>query len=117
MNSQTTLDEVNSAIRGFTILRRLEFAANEDLSDYTLLLELVDRPRPPYTSVSVQFYGVSELVAKDLGGGLTQLLFLKVQDISELQIDRARFRVDELERNSLLFVCESLRLLPSSKEV
>ncbi len=108
---EVTADELNSTLRGLSVLRRFEFVANDDCSSYSLLLALAEGEESNSRTLQVEFGGVSRLTVRGFGGGLTQLLMIRIEDIHGRGWDRAYFQVDELERNSLSFVCESFRVI------
>lgn len=97
----------NAALRGLTILSCLEFSVELDSGRCRLVLILTDDEVSPTKSIQVEFKGVSELCLKDFGGGLTQLLHLVITDISDRQLDRLNYQVNEVEKDSLSFLCQS----------
>ena len=104
------VEEVNFAMQGLSILLHFDMEASQDCSSYNLTLELGDKPRQPSRRTFVRFRNVSEMRIKDFGGGLTQLLLLKAQELGAFVIEGAKFEVKELERNSLSFKCESMEV-------
>jgi len=63
--------------------------------------------------IEARFSNVSELSVRAFGGGFTQLLFLRIEDVSELQWEGIRHRVVELENESLEFYCDEVRVQDS----
>lgn len=45
---------------------------------------------------------------REFGGGLTQVMCLRVKDLSDLQHDRVRFLLEDLEDQALSLKCEAL---------
>lgn len=104
-------EELNEVLRGFTIVRRLEFAVEVRSGACTLMLDLTKTDTGKGEVLIVEFLDVASLSLKDFGGGLTQLLLLHVDDIRHEQLDRRNYAVRELERESFSFVCRDFRLV------
>ena len=105
--------ELNDKWRGFTTVLRLEFSVELPSGSCTLSLELM-RGVEKGDVLAVEFLDVAALSLKDFGGGMTQLLLLRVDDIMDKQLDRRNYEVRELERDSLSFVCRDFRVLPAN---
>jgi hypothetical protein len=58
----------------------------------------------------VVFLDVSNLRIESFGGGLTQLRLLRIEDISDRQLDRIRFHVKELEDAQFECDCFDVRI-------
>ena len=108
------LARINADLARATIVVRMEFATDLRSGQCTLVLELVDSERVPADKVLLEARGVSDVAIKGLGGGITQLLCLRVSDIRNRQHDRARFVLEDLEEGALSLKCDSLSatLLP-----
>jgi hypothetical protein len=106
-----TAEEINSLLSGLSVLRLFEFVANDDCSIYSLSVTLSEDKDLESRTVKVEFEGVSQLAVSGFGGGLTQILIVRVRDIRARGWDRAYFQVDELERGSLSSLCESFRVI------
>jgi hypothetical protein len=89
----------------FNIVDRLEFVCD---SDGACSLSIVLRSET--AKIQADFMDVSQLELSEFGGGLTQLLQLKVTDVSADQLDRVRFRVTESERQMISFSCHEMRI-------
>jgi hypothetical protein len=103
--------ELNEKWRGFTTVLRLEFSVDLPSGSCTLTLELMRGDIGKGEVLVVEFLDVASLSVKDFGGGMTQLLLLRVDDIMYKQLDRRNYEVRELERDSLSFVCRDFRVL------
>ena len=94
---------------GYTTVRSLEFKFDQVrfVCDVTLHLE------SPTTSkgLSLLLKEVSGLRLKEFGGGLTQLLFLVIEDVSEAQLDRINFHVKETERGTFECDCRHFEVI------
>jgi len=53
---------------------------------------------------------VSNLKLQEFGGGLTQLLYLTIEDIQEFQLDRINFRIKDVERGMLQCYCTDFEI-------
>jgi hypothetical protein len=106
--------ELNEKWRGFTTVLRLEFSVELPSGSCTLTLELMRGDIGKGEVLVVEFLDVAALSLKDFGGGLTQLLLLRVDDIMYKQLDRRNYEVRELERDSLSFVCRDFRVLATN---
>ena len=102
--------EFSDALHTLTIVQRLEFSVQTDSGSCTLVLELAESEFPGGKAVRAEFRGVSNLSIKGFGGGITQLLLLSVEDITEKQLDRLNYEVKELERDSIAFLCQSITI-------
>jgi hypothetical protein len=95
-------------LHGFTILERLEFFVEPGSGIGTLLLHLSRDSSTNTDMVRARFDGVTGLSAKNLGGGLTQLLYLVVEDIRDQRLDRLNYAVAEVEKDSIRFMCRDV---------
>ena len=68
-------------------------------------------PKDPAKTVAVLFHDVQNLELNPNGEGFHQLLHLQITDLSDEQLDRIRFSVEELERETLFLHCASIELL------
>ena len=98
-------------LRGFTIVTdvRLTFDCSTWASDLTVTLAADERPGADVVMLLCR--GVSELTLRDFGGGLTQLLYLAIDDVRNEQLDRVRFRVREVERSNFSLACRDLSVV------
>lgn len=102
--------EMSGALRGFTNLVFLEFHVEQTTGDCTLTLALGPRDATSNLRLRVEFFGVSCMTLKNLGGGLTQLLLLTVNDIRDRQLDRLNYEVSELEKATLFCLCREIAI-------
>mgnify|MGYP001270217678 FL=1 len=100
-------------IQGHTIVRHMELVVDPATWISDLRLRLSSGEALGSSSVEVVFEDVSELCLRGLGGGLTQLLYLEAEDHRPDQLDRIKFRVKELERDSLSLSCAAIRIEPA----
>src|SRR5438045_4082500 len=92
-------DAATAKLFGFTTLKYLgfEFDSARLVCDLTLELQNPASERV----LNVILTDVSSLKLKEFGGGLTQLLYLMIEDIRDRQIDRVNFHVKDVERGML----------------
>ena len=99
-------------LTGYTVLRSLKFEV--DASDGRCLLRLkLEKDESETDAIQAEFTGVADLSLRNFGGGLTQLLYLAIEDISAHQRDRVHYRVRDLERDMISFVCDGLSVKPA----
>ena len=107
--------DITYRMTGFTFVRELLLALDPLTGDYSLHLALSELEQPQARSITADFDEISELSIREFGGGWTQFLYLAVEDLSTKQRDRVHFRVRELERDVLTFVCARVQVSePSS---
>lgn len=96
-------------LAGYTTVNSLEFKFDPVRSVCDLSLEL-ENPTTR-TSIALLLRGISDLMLKEFGGGLTQLLCLRIKDIRESQLDRLNFEVSEMGRGILKCQCRDFEIL------
>ncbi len=105
-----TQNDLTDALRGFTNLIHLEFSVEQNSGMCKLLLDLAKGEGSRAEFIRVEFGGVSNLFIKDFGGGITQLLYIVIEDIRHRQLDRINYQIRELERESLSFLCRTVNI-------
>lgn len=100
-------------------------AANDRLVGYTEVLSFGFESEPgTWTcSASITLFGdnhpgtlvltcfdVSRLSLSGFGGGLTQLLCLRIRSVEDKGWDRVNFVVEDLERQSIWFECRDFQI-------
>ncbi|WP_119303170.1 hypothetical protein [Dongia deserti] len=93
----------------FKIVEKLAFfAADVESTRYDLdIVLLTDKSTMQYR-VSIRFENVIGLKVKDFGGGLTQVMGLYIQDISEKGWDRQNWEIGDFEHSVISFRCRDL---------
>jgi hypothetical protein len=102
-----TANAINLKLIGYTTLMRLWLLGNTQSGRYDLTLDLGQNPPNGAHVIRAVFLGVHGLSLHDIGGGVTQFLCLRVEDIGAYQLDRIRLRVRDLERGNIMFDCLS----------
>ena len=77
--------------------------------DYDLALTLTN---PDGLTVRLECFDVSSLAMVEFGGGLTQFLCLRAEDVRPAQLDRVALRFVDLERGTISFDCSSAIVTP-----
>lgn len=108
--------DLTDALRGFTTLLCLEFSVEVNTGVCKLILDLAEAETGSARGIRAEFLGVSNLFIREFGGGLTQLLLLAVEDISDRQLDRINYEVKELERDSISFLCQEVTITSKEEE-
>lgn len=111
---EDSLEALNTALRGMSALRRFDLSADDFCIDYTLLLGLSADEKSRKRYLLVAFYGVWRLQTVNFGGGLTQILCLRVSDIRDRGLDRSYFQVSDLERGNVSFMCKSFQIIDTN---
>jgi hypothetical protein len=99
--------EIDQELRGYTVVLALTFTADTASGICNLNVQLARDEAPRSDAIEAEFIDVGQLSLREFGGGLTQLLYMRVYDISERGLDRAKLQVEELERDSIKFECRS----------
>jgi len=97
MNS---LNAVNELLIGHSCVVSIRLELN-DLK-YDLALTLAESEDSESERMEIHFYDVSALEIKDFGGGLTQLMHLKISPINS-GLDRIRYEIRDLEGEKISF--------------
>jgi hypothetical protein len=108
MNGKPVYAAITYKLTGLTTLISLEFRQCGDGGDYALDLVLAKGMAGSSDSVRMHCEAVSQFEVKGFGGGHTQLLYLVVEDVSDRQWDRVRFRVGDAEDDKMSFYCNAV---------
>jgi hypothetical protein len=95
-------EQINRAITGFTDVVELNLQSDASTGKYELTLVLSDAEGK---TVVLRCKDISNFGLSELGGGLTQFLSLRAEDVSARQLDRVSFHFADLERASIIFDC------------
>ncbi|EJE3221916.1 hypothetical protein M4E85_000111 [Salmonella enterica] len=96
-----TLNETNKLIYTNNILSNIHIDIDIFTMKYNLLLILSSDERIG-EEISIHFYDVSNLKLVDIGGGLTQLMHLRISE-TNYGSDRNRFIIEDLDDGKLQF--------------
>lgn len=106
MKSENLIGSIEKRLQGYCKVAGFHLDTRPDLYyDLVLVLEREEDSR----LIRLVCKDVSNLRLEDFGGGLTQFRFLKIEDVSDQQWDRVRFRLRELEDSH--FECKCFDLL------
>jgi hypothetical protein len=92
---------------GLTIVRSLSFVLTPELT-CDLSIDLAETELAGARAVAILFEGVFQLRLSDLGGGVSQILDLAVEDVSSWQWDRLKYRVDG---DKISFLCRDYSIV------
>ena len=84
MTPTIALADVSRQLAGYTLLRRMEFSLSSRDGEYDLALVLARESELGAPAIDARFETVSRLTVQDFGGGLTQLLYLMLEDVARL---------------------------------
>ena len=93
---------------GYTTVKDLKFEFDAVRSVCSLALQL-ENPTSQRV-ISLVLKEVANLRLKEFGGGLTQLLYLLVEDIRGSQLDRINFQVKDVERGTFECQCRDFEV-------
>lgn len=101
-----SLPELNELLVAHNCLHAVSIQLNADGTAYDLLLSISDSETAGADVVTVRFIDISQFASRDFGGGLTQLMHMKVNKIDS-GFDRMRYQLNDLEDNKLSFYFSS----------
>ena len=109
-----TASAANELLAGFTTVEAMSFAslAPDNQCDLTFALRRDSVDEGPL--LSLRFHGVALLHLSDFGGGLTQVMCLRVEDVRERQWEYLNYSVSDLEDDRVRFLCRSIECIESS---
>lgn len=113
-STHLTASAANELLAGFTTVESMSFAslAPDNQCDLTFALRRDSVDEGPL--LSLRFHGVALLNLSDFGGGLTQVMCLRVEDIRGRQWEYLNYSVSDLEDNRVRFLCRSIECIESS---
>ena len=105
----SNLDILNDR-RDCNIIKSIRFETNfnDEHFSCSLNIELCSDDHTPEDSIHIMCLGVSDLRIEELGGGVSQLGHLIVDDIRDRQWDRLNYHVYELENEVISFYCRDV---------
>jgi len=101
---KSSASQIYNAIAGFTDVVELSISRQSETGGYDVALVLTD---PDRSAVRLECVDVSNLALTHFGGGLTQFLCLRAEDVGAAQLDRVALRFADLERGAIAFDCSS----------
>ena len=100
---KNSASQINNTIAGFTDVAELSISLSGQ-NGYELALVLLNTDR---AGVKLECFDISNLAVAEFGGGLTQFLCLRAEDVRAAQLDRVALRFSDLERGTIVFDCSS----------
>ena len=100
-----TVKEMNQSLRGFTDVLDLSLQAEPPGWEYTLSIKLQNAAG---NERRFEFFGVTGLSIKEIGGGMVQFMLLEVKDAKSSQLDRVHYKVVDREDNRIVFACRRM---------
>ena len=95
-------EQINRAITGLTDVMELKLESDALTGKYELTLVLLGAAG---NTVVLKCEDISNFGLSEFGGGLTQFLMLRAEDVKAQQLDRVSFHFADLERASIIFDC------------
>lgn len=103
--------EIDQELRGYTIVMLLQFVTDVTSGVCKLNIQLAKDDALGSEAIELEFDDVGQLSIREFGGGVTQVLCVRVVDVSDLGLERVKLRVEEMERDAIRFECRSARLV------
>lgn len=100
--------EMNEALASATVIRRIEYRTCLSSGRCDALIELVDAAPISKVCVTITAHDIMRWSLSELGGGISQLMCLRVTDVSDAQHDRVRYLLEDLEDQRLEIRCAAL---------
>jgi len=100
---RTSVAELNQALAGFNEVVDLSLSLDNSVEAYGLFIILSDGKG---SRIMLKCAKVSRFNLTNFGGGLTQFLKLRAEDVRAEQLDRVSIRFVELERRQVEFYCD-----------
>ena len=108
-SDSTSAQEINEVLKGFTNVVQLSLTLSGNMDHYDLTILLAEDTGG---TLHLSCKDVSNLQISEFGGGLTQLLALRCDDVRAQQHDRVTLHFADVERDSLNFDCFSAEASP-----
>lgn len=102
--------KINKRLDQVTVVKEMQFVCELESGHCSVVLKLVDDEQSPIRRETLLAEGVVHMKIDEFGGGLVQLMCLRVESIGEKQLDRIRYLVQDLEDKKFSFMCERLSL-------
>jgi hypothetical protein len=100
------LPELNELLIAHNCLLAISIQLDVDGMAYDLFLSISTSEKIGAEVVCIKFVDVSQFASRDFGGGLTQLMHMKVNKLDS-GFDRVRYKFDDLEDGKLSFYFSS----------
>jgi hypothetical protein len=98
---------INKALKGFTELRRFDLHLVQ-AGVFALDLHLANNKA---ATLHLRFHDVRNLELNPTAEGFEQMIRLEVEDLADQGLDRIKFIVDELERETLFLHCGAVEIV------
>jgi hypothetical protein len=99
-----SVEHLNAVLVGFTEVIELKLQTDRASQEYDLQLVLADGRGD---TIVLNCSGISNFRMSEFGGGLTQFLALRAEDVRSQQLDRIVFHFTDLERGTIDFTCSA----------
>ena len=105
-----SLSELNELLVAHNCLLAISIQLDADGKAYDLLLSISTCEEIGAEVVRIKFIDISQFTSRDFGGGLTQLMHMKVNKLDS-GFDRMHYQLDELEDRKLSFCFSSFSVI------
>jgi hypothetical protein len=99
--------------QGYTIIKSISFETNFESGDFECALHLVltQSEYAPEDQVKIKFIGVANLKVGEIGGGISQICQLDIDNIKDRQWAGLNYYVFDSENEVISFNCRDLEIL------
>lgn len=105
------VDSANDLLSGHTDVLSLAFTSEPPSWSCTVSITLLKATQNG-SAIVVRCFDASRLSLSEFGGGLTQVLCLRIRSVAHEGRDRARFVVEDLEREAIWLECSDFSIAP-----
>ena len=99
--------QINNALQGFTDVMEVCLTVDPASSSYQLKLALENSEGK---TIRLACSDVSNFSLSGFGGGLSQFMYLRAEDVRDRQLDRVAFHFADLEHHAIAFDCSSAHI-------
>lgn len=97
------LANINEQLIAHNCVRSIHIDIDRKSLKYNLLLSITNSENLDASEYRLYFYDVSDVRIESFGGGLTQFMHLKIDQING-QLDRSSYRLSDLESEKVSFI-------------
>ena len=106
-----TASSAAELLAGFTTIENMSFDCHPPNNQCDLTFALRRDSVDEGALLALKFHGVSLLRITGFGGGLTQVMNLRIEDIRESQWQNLNFSVSDREDDRVSFLCQSIECI------
>ena len=112
MTNAERIEDMNRELRGQTYVKQLEFECEFESGVCSVRIVLARSASENSPGVIAAFTGVTGLSIRSFGGGITQVMCLRLKDVTSEQMDRVSYALEELEHGNIVLRCRDAAVKP-----